>query len=426
MVDIYLLLFILSFIFQTILSKRHYGHLFNPVFIFNILFFLHNWSFSLSKLLDHSLSWSTPTNNELYQPSVLFINLLCLWAFFLGCIMFYRPKKLLIKNRTVYSINIYLKLYYIFTLIFSMRVLINFMSGIVYGEGQASNAQEAYNPVQIVLASRVIWGSITLINTKNKKHLIIILITEIILSILSGGRKSLIILLISGILPRIEYLKTRFNAKYFIKFFSLLLLLGYFTVFIIFFRSTSSISSGLQERVKEANTMIIQNSSHFAFIALNSANSEGVQNWTFQLVSEGELKQLYGLSYLQSLINMIVLRPYQGELANYQAAYYFKSVAYPEINNHGWDFSFTAESILNWGYFGFISYLVLGIFISYLYYKKRVNQYYSTFYFLLFAILFICMRTDSTSLMRYISFYILSFPIFRFFGLIKKRKILNS
>ena len=78
------------------------------------------------------------------------------------------------------------------------------------------------------------------------------------------------------------------------------------------------------------------------------ANSEGVQNWTYQLIEDEEIDLLYGKSYAQAVINVAVLGPFQGDIADWQAAYVFKQTpsTYPEQNNHGYDFSLLLSQFL--------------------------------------------------------------------------------
>ena len=113
---------------------------------------------------------------------------------------------------------------------------------------------------------------------------------------------------------------------------------------------------------------------------------------------------LYMVYHLQGFINIILLRPFQpGRLVNSQAAYYFKNIAYPYVTNHGYDFSFTAEAILNFGIFGgFIPYIILCIYIITLYKKKSQTWVFQRI--LIWPILLISFRTDSTSMFRLLSY----------------------
>ena len=137
-------------------------------------------------------------------------------------------------------------------------------------------------------------------------------------------------------------------------------------------------------------------------------------------MNSGELEHLYGLSYVQAFVNTIVLRPFQGDLVNYQAAFVFRDAAYPGMPNMGFDYSFTSEGILNFGIFAFVPYFVLGFLISTFFVKSRGNDYYAIFYLILMSILFVSLRTDSVSLFRYISYFVISFWVLRKTKIIKR------
>jgi len=168
-----------------------------------------------------------------------------------------------------------------------------------------------------------------------------------------------------------------------------------------------------------------ESSGQYLYYATGFVNSEGVQNWTLQLINDGSLKLLNGLSYLQGLVNTVLLRPFQPEwLLNSQASYYFKAVAYPNTTNHGHDYSFTSEAILNFGTkFGHIAYLILSIYIVFLYRAKSKILIFHRL--LIFPVLFISFRTDSTSMFRMISYIIFVQLLMRLFkfGQVKGRRL---
>jgi hypothetical protein len=139
------------------------------------------------------------------------------------------------------------------------------------------------------------------------------------------------------------------------------------------------------------------------------------------LIESGEMSLLYGKSYLQAIINMIILRPFQGDsIASWQGAYHFKDIAYPEVTNQGWDFTFTAEAIQNFGpNFAFLSFILLGILVSYFYRNRNLSDYYSILYYLTWPILVISLRTDSTAMLRIFSYIIFSYIILYYTGNIK-------
>ena len=147
------------------------------------------------------------------------------------------------------------------------------------------------------------------------------------------------------------------------------------------------------------------------------------KNWTYQLVERGDLVLLNGKSYFQAIINMFILRPFQGDLANFQAAYYFKNVAYPDVSSTGFDYSFTAEAILNFGTnFAFISFAILGFFVAYTYSNRLKSDIIYSTYHSIWPVIIIGFRMDSTSFFRIYSYAII---IYLYIYSVKKLKKLN-
>lgn len=408
--------FFFSSVWQIRQSKSKFGYFLNPITLFVFIFFLHNWSLSLSKIFFDNLTWYTPNHNpEEYQSTVLAINLSCLWCFYIGCNAVVKVGNNFTSK--IYNLNVYKYLYYILTII---TVAQNFRGfGAIYGEGQASNAIDAFNPIAIFLLSRVVWGAIYAMNSTKRDFLIIICL-ELIVAIVTGGRKSIIIILFSGILSHYEFFKLKINPIKLVGYFFVGLLIVYFVIFIAAYREASSVAN---ESFINKSSFVFEkiNDSFIDNIigGINIANSEAVQIWVYQLIDYGELKMTFGLTYVQGILNTVVLRPFQGDLINYQAAYYFKNVAYPTLNSQGYDFTFTAEGILNWGWFAGISYLILGLVVGKIYTRRSKSNFYTILYILIMSLSYVCFRTDSTTFFRYISFFLLSFPVFKILGLIR-------
>lgn len=413
MTDTLIYLFIISSLLQIVSSVFIFKRLINPILYFNILFFLHNWSYSFGSFIypDALIPWrADPYVSYETQSDVLLINLISLWVLFLTFITFtLRRQKVDEKNYTNFRhLSLFPFAYFFLTFCLLLKLYLDgALSGFfVYGQGQASTSIEAFSPLLQILGLRVIFASAYLILNKNKNSYIISLIffTEIIFTLLEGGRKVLFMLVLSALIPLIEHTKI-----YVIRFLQVsfgAFLIVYLLIFTTFFRAADRDSSFL-ERVNESNMQLIENAELITFLAINLANSEGVQNWTYQLIEDEEIDISYGKSYAQAMVNVVVLRPFQGDIADWQAAYVFKQAAYPEQNNHGYDFSFTAESILNWGpNFSFISYVLLGLMSSFLYNRRLKNDFYKLLYFSLWPILFISFRTDATALLRTLSLYL--------------------
>ena len=191
-------------------------------------------------------------------------------------------------------------------------------------------------------------------------------------------------------------------------------------LYIPFYRSTEYIE-GFINRFNETFNLIGEYGYQIYFYTLTLANSEGVQNWTYQLIQSGEMSLLYGKSYLQAFINMFVLRVFQGStIADWQGAYHFKMNAYPNVTNQGWDFSFTAEAIQNFGpNFAFVSFAFLGLLISYLYSRRKKGDFNQTLYLFTWPILAIAFRMDSTSMFRLYSYIIFVYILLYFSKQIK-------
>lgn len=418
MKEFYIILFVLTFLFQIILSKKIYGYLLNPITVFNIIFFLHNWSFSFSRIFFSYLEWYTPNDGDKYDSQLLLINLSCLWAFFTAMLLF--KKNVTSKIHIIYDFNIYLKFFYLTIFITLVQTVGN--QNTVYGSDQAIDAASSYNPLGILLFAHCIFGGIILINTKSKRIIYTILVLELLVAIFTGTRKAFIIIIFTYLISKFEFIKIKFNLSKTILGIVVISIVFYFTVFLAVFRESFGSSMSFNDRIAWTNEFIFKDVGKILVYTINSANSEAVQTWVLELVEEGKLQPTYGLTYVQAIANTIILRPFQGELVNYQAAYYFKKVAYPDVQNQGYDFSFTAEGILNWQNFSFISYFIMGAILSKIYNKRFVNNYYNTLYVLVIALLYVVLRTDSTSFFRYLSFFIFTFILFKIFNIIKSKK----
>ena len=117
--------------------------------------------------------------------------------------------------------------------------------------------------------------------------------------------------------------------------------------------------------------------------------------------------------YLQAFINMFVLRVFQGETILLASCLSFKNVAYPNVDNQGCDFTFTAEAIQNFGFtYSFISFLFFR-FIYFLSYSNRNrSDFIQSLYIFSWPVLIVAFRMDSTSMFRLYSYVFLTFLIF--------------
>ena len=104
MTDTLIYLFIISSLLQIVSSVFIFKRLINPILYFNILFFLHNWSYSFGSFIypDALIPWrADPYVSYETQSDVLLINLISLWVLFLTFITFtLRRQKVDEKNYT--------------------------------------------------------------------------------------------------------------------------------------------------------------------------------------------------------------------------------------------------------------------------------------------------------------------------------------
>lgn len=410
-----LILSIISFFFQNLVGYLKFKKIVNPISLFTIIHFFHNWSFVFSKHFNEIMFWRADPTQVSYSTmfDVLNINLIGSWAFFIVIIIL--AKTISYKNYSkIINQNILLKGYYFLSFIFFSRVLINLDPSAAYGGEQALDSISAFDPLQRIIFFRVIVCAMyILVANVNRSTILKILFVEIFLSIITFDRKDIALILCSYII------KVAINQKInFVSGFKSLIMLfsGFsFLMFIPIYRSINYID-GLSNKLSEAFFIISTNGYQMMFYILTLANSEGVQNWTYQLVENGEMTLLYGKSYLQAFINMFILRPFQGStIPNWQGAYHFKEVAYPGITNQGWDFTFTAEAIQNFGpNLSFISFGILGLFISYFYSMRNKGDLNKIIYFFTWPILIIGFRMDSTSVFRLYSYVIFIYLIFYF------------
>ncbi len=415
-----LILSIFSILLQNFCGYLKFKNIINPIFLFSIIHFFHNWSFSLSRYFNEIMIWNAYPDvsySSIYE--VLYINLLGGWVFFFMVIIFAKTKEHINYSKFTKT-KVLLNGYYLLSLVYFLRFIINFDPNTAFGAGQALDSVSAFNPISQIIFFRIIMCVVYIFSEKvEKKTILKIILIEIFFSLISFGRKDIIFILSS------YFLKVTMNSKINI-ISNIKSLLTYtvgfvFLMFIPIYRSVNYVD-GLYNKFNETFLIINEYGYQFYFYILNLANSEGVQNWTYQLVQNGEITLLYGKSYLQALINVFVLRPFQGStIASWQGAYYFKSVAYPNVTYTGWDFTFTAEAIQNFGpNFAFISFGVLGLIISYFYSMRNKGDFNNILYLFTWPILIIGFRMDSTSVLRLYSYILV---IYLYFYFSKKIKI---
>jgi hypothetical protein len=405
--ELFIYLFIVSSLSQLTYGFIKYNKLANPITYINILFFLHNWSFSFNKLFfsKFDINWRSPILFD-YQSEVLLVNLVSLWLVFF---IFNSLRKTTKFNYDTYSCFRYVGIFpYLYVAMTILSIVYLYSTGVIdsiYGANQALTSDAAFSPILAILAFRYVFASIYLILKRDKSTALVILIflLELYFSILDGGRKALLIITLSLLIPYIE--KYKFNLKRTISYAIASIVIIYFFLIMTIFRGVNAPS--IIEKAIVSNEILFDKAGLIIPLSLYMANSEGVQNWTYELVSDGDIDLLYGKSYIQALVNIVWLRPLQGDISDWQAAYHFKYAAFPNEENHGYDLSYTAEAIMNWGIYGSVfSFIILAIILAKLYNNRFKNDHYKMMYYAIWPILFISFRTDSTALFRLFSYFI--------------------
>lgn len=395
-------LFILSYF--SLLKFKSFN---NPVIYFLVIHYLHNLSFSTLKNFDYNIFWIADKSVGFDTINIVKnFNLISMWIVSILFLLFIKKRHLITplyidKKKNQFSLFIYL-VFSLF-LIYLNRNLV--FGDAIYGADQALSSSSAFNPYAALINFRIYFILYYIIfNNIRTKSILFIIVLELTLSFILGERKDLGIMLFGILIFLINVGKLKLNFKSFIGFIIL-----FATGIVIPIYRSFIYETGLLNKLSLSYEILKDSSDIILYYLTGFANSEGVQNWTFQLIEANQLKHLYGLSYIQGVVNTIILRPFQPDwLVNSQAAYYFKNIAYPYTNSTGYDFSFSAEAILNFGiYGGYFSYFLLALFIIYLYNKK--NKTFIFLRLLIWPVLLISFRTDSTALFRLI-FYIISVP----------------
>lgn len=416
---------VLSVVIQNIFAIRRSGVI-NPVLLLSAINYLHNWADSVAMIFDPNFS----INSVLIEVTdglltkTLIMALVAQWIFFL--VFFYYSGYYENRGASVNSSSLLeikrvnlekVKLFYFLILVSAVAVSTVFGSHSPYGSGtQASTASAAFSPISAILGLRIFFLGFILICEGlcgRKKFAVFALFAEMVLATLSGGRKMVFLALLMYLFAFL-FREQRRNIPFgFSKKILPLLLAAVVGIFLVVFVLYVRIGMGIGEAFYATIEQFITTPG-FIFTALASSNSQPLQAWVIELVDQGDLDLLYGKSYLQAIINTVVLRPFQGELVNWQAAYAFKAVAYPNINNHGWDFCFAGETYLNFKNFFWIPYLILSIVINKLFFSRFESIFRMFLSVGIFSICFVAFRCDSTTMFRYFSMFIFIFFLMKY------------
>ena len=393
---------IISIIILVFFSYRKFQTFRNPVFYFLIIHYLHNFSFSTLQKFGLNIFWRADTSIEFgVMDDIINFNLSIMWIVSLILLFFIKRKDIFINiGKTIYPNKFCLKIYLLFTFFLLFMNIELVLGNIIYGSIQSIDSIGAYDPLARLWNFRIYFLLYyCLFNTISNRKLLILIGIEVLVTFLLSERKdlSLVMFTLLMIYFNTPNLKIRFKQIF------AALSVFFLSILIPIYRNFNY-ENGFFNKLSLSFNYLLDTGDIIIYYITGFANSEGVQNWTLQLLNNGALNHLYGLSYFQAIVNTVIFRPFQPSwLVDSQAAYYFKSVAYPTVTNHGYDFSFTAESILNFGLLGgIIPYFFLAIYIVFLYRKKSKTWILQRF--LIWPIILISFRTDSTSMFRLISY----------------------
>ena len=426
MIGFLILIFILSVGFQCFWSIRETRDWANPVVFFSAIHCVHNWIRSFFYCFDDFYAYGgvlISINDEQGAENLL-RNLVGQWVFFLISWGYRNLKKRRVENSSGWwelipgqSLVFVILPYGILTI---LSVGLSFVFGGPGGE-QALTGTTAFAGFWGLLGVRPFFWIYALVNSGLRKYFKVLLFTFPVELILAGGARKLLLMGLLSWLFAYFYVQIKSLGRQgvisFVKRGAMMLIPAYVVLFFMAARREArgegiSIVHALGvefERVF-SNPLLI-------FKPLCATNSESLHIWCAELIEKGSLNLMYGKSYIQAILNVVVLRPFQGEIANWQGAYAFKMVAYPNISNHGWDFSFSAEALLNWGCYGFfISFALFSWVFSWLYLRRDRSLFWQNFYFLFVAVCFVSFRTDATALLRFLSCFLLVCLYARIFG----------
>jgi hypothetical protein len=402
---------VVSSVVLTLQARKFYGAWINPVSAFCVLSFFHNWIGSLLNVFVE-IEWGV-NSPESARTAVLFVNAVGLWCFALGA--------WLVRNSGVRhqssAVRTRIPLVRVFewgycAIAGFMLIMPFIMAGgfaRAYGEGQAAHAPTSTNFAQLLNMRQALliagYTTSTLQGRKRALFYIGAFCFEILIALLSGGRKALMITA-AGLL--IVYVSThRVRLATTLRTAFVLLVVGYLSVAVNVWRAGFKLP--FRERFSRfTHGMASKEFEEHLIKGLMSADSEGVQSWVYRLwFQRGHQPLLYGRSYVQAAVNMVVPREFQGSLVDYQAAYFFKDRAYRGATKTGYDFTFTAEALLNFGpWLAGLSFLMLGMGVGTLYARWRhtASITLAMLYFYTFAVLTVTLRADSTGCFRYLWF----------------------
>lgn len=412
-------------------SRRYYGRWLNPISVFCLLHWTHNWVLSFFDVLGYPVAWLPFVSHQARQ-TMLVVNLAALPAFMFGAwlVGFYvrnkngnKPPSAAPRIRFVNPLVFEVLYFGLYVGMFAFGFLFGARAGSGYGIGQSPGAPTASTLfVLFVMRVPVIIMAYAIRSISQDRApllYILVILAELFLMVLSGTRKQPF-MVFGGFL--LVYLTTRrLGLTTAVGLAGGLLVLAFMAVFVSTWRRYFGVPFS-DRFALVAGAMASAELPHLLFQSATATCSEDVQSWVLAEWAKPSLDWMWGKTYVQGLVNMFVPRQLQGELVQWQAAYVFKQIAYGTVTTQGYDFSATAEGVLNFGpLLGMAPYLGFGGFVGYLYEKWRASASlaFGGMYFVMMAVLAMTMRTDSVSFFRYLSLAL--FPTILFFWLLARK-----
>ena len=401
-------LIILSSVGWFLVSYRISNRLFNVLSVYIAFFVLHNCVHSIHEAFGGAYRhhpWITATADDWYN--VALFNLLGLNAFCVGYLLVSRRIQFAELLNSTGSKGILVPPAWLETIAFSMTSYTLFQALIadnsIYGANQANSASEAFSPLGTLMLLRIGIMLVALAlrkaagQTKLPNYYLVWILMEIACDFLKGGRKGIVLAFIG---VACVWLFTRpIHVRNCVRICSIIVVVLACCVFIStarnYFGQTESRLGLVQVAMNDSEKL----QKTFEKIIFSSS-SEGVQAWTSNIYLTQNESMMYGRTYAQALTNVVVPRPAQGPVVHWQAAYAFKQRAYPGVTNMGFDYSFSAEAIQNFGHMAWMVHAFAGVFLGLLA-RNSKRSFFCGFLVLFYvASTSIYLRTDSTGFFR--------------------------
>lgn len=260
-------------------------------------------------------------------------------------------------------------------------------------------------------ASLILFGKIS-------KLVKILILLRVILSVILGDRSGSIFIILGVLFIYERY--TSISYKKLLVMTLLGSLINFVTVTLRGLGTPSQFFSNIKKINLDILDMLIKMPTTFAATKIDTTIFRDYA------INTNNLK--YGATYIGSLLN--VLFPYRifGFYVSQPMSLFFKSNYYPDIRNHGFDFTLVSESIINFGIFGpLIVMMIISYFLYNISNKTGINDIFLSYKIVVINRLFFTLRSDSNgffkSLIYYFVFYILIL-IFLGFRIIKKDDVI--